>query len=190
MPGCEISTAVDTRGTRALRSSRACLLHRLLTSSLHGSPNNKAFNRVFALVNFSQFDFSATLRIGDFVSSIRLQKEGFWNSNSFSKVLILLQILFFFTIRLITILYFIKVARISPFQKGFRWDIFRSTIRRRGVFDIDISYALSFVWFHSGDRRFTVELFMEKSKLAACGLMRFRGAFFEAAASYVAKNLG
>lgn len=34
-----------------------------------------------------------------------------------------------------------------------------------------------FVSFHSGDRRFTVELFMEKSKLAACGLMRFRGPF-------------
>lgn len=51
------------------------------------------------------------------------------------------------------------------------------SVRTQGRFDIDISYALSFVWFHSGDRRFTVELFMEKSKLAACGLMRFRGAF-------------
>lgn len=82
--------------------------------------------------------------------------------------------LFLFTIIIDFVV--IKITRISPFQKGFEMG-YISLHDTQGRFDIDISCALSFVWFHSGDRRFTVELFMEKSKLAACGLMRFRGAF-------------
>lgn len=48
---------------------------------------------------------------------------------------------------------------------------------RRDVSILIFHTRYHFVSFHSGDRRFTVELFMEKSKLAACGLMRFRGPF-------------
>lgn len=76
-----------------------------------------------------------------------------FDSNSSSKVLIL-----FLVVR------FVLINSRSLSKRDF--------VPRRNV-SILIRVILRLV----SQRRFTVELFMEKSKLAACGLMRFRGAF-------------
>lgn len=83
------------RGTRALSSNRACLLHRLLTSPLCCSPNNQDPLTKRLIVCTRKFSYSISFRLFCLAS-----QKG--NSNSFSRVLVLLEC--YFSLRLSLVL--------------------------------------------------------------------------------------